>query len=63
MEVGESLEQAVAREILEEVGIEVRDITYLGSQPWPFPDSLMVGFTARYQAGEIVPSALPAWPV
>lgn len=55
VEPGESLEECVAREILEEVGIQVDDITYFGSQPWPFPDSLMVGFTARYVAGEIVP--------
>lgn len=57
VEPGESLEECVAREILEEVGIEVDEITYFGSQPWPFPDSLMVGFTARYVAGEIVPQA------
>ena len=37
----------------QEVGIDVTDIRYFGSQPWPFPDSLMVGFTARYAAGEI----------
>lgn len=46
VEAGESLEACVAREIREEVGIEVRDIRYLGSQPWPFPRSIMVGFTA-----------------
>ena len=55
VEVGESLEQAVAREIAEEVGITVGDLTYAGSQPWPFPHALMVGFTARYLAGEIAP--------
>jgi NAD+ diphosphatase len=43
----------VAREVREETGIEVRDIRYFGSQPWPFPDSLMIGFTARYAGGEI----------
>lgn len=53
VEPGESLEEAVAREIYEEVGIEVSDITYFGSQPWPFPHSLMIGFTARYAGGEI----------
>jgi NAD+ diphosphatase len=46
VEAGESLEACVAREIREEVGIEVADIRYLGSQPWPFPRSIMVGFTA-----------------
>lgn len=50
---GESLEDAVQREIEEESGIRVADIRYFGSQPWPFPDSLMVGFTARYDAGEL----------
>lgn len=43
---GESLEDAVRREVEEESGVRVRDIRYFGSQPWPFPDSLMVGFTA-----------------
>ncbi|WP_153398413.1 NAD(+) diphosphatase [Ornithinicoccus halotolerans] len=47
VEAGESLESAVAREVHEEVGIRVQDITYRGNQPWPFPASLMVGFTAR----------------
>ncbi len=47
VEAGESLEAAVVREIGEEVGLRVRDVTYLGSQPWPFPRSLMVGFAAR----------------
>jgi NAD+ diphosphatase len=46
VEAGESLEACVAREILEEVGIAVRDVRYLGSQPWPFPRSIMVGFAA-----------------
>jgi NAD+ diphosphatase len=55
VEVGESLEECVQREILEEVGVHVDQITYFGSQPWPFPDSLMVGFTANYLSGEIVP--------
>jgi NAD+ diphosphatase len=53
VEPGESLEEAVEREIREEVGIEVRDVTYFGSQPWPFPNSLMIGFTATYGRGEI----------
>lgn len=47
VEPGESLEAAVAREVFEEVGIAVRDIRYVASQPWPFPSSLMVGFVAR----------------
>jgi NAD+ diphosphatase len=46
VEAGESLEACVAREIFEEVGVSVRDIRYLGSQPWPFPRSLMIGFEA-----------------
>ncbi|WP_433683171.1 NAD(+) diphosphatase [Nocardia sp. CA-119907] len=46
VEAGESLERCVEREMLEEVGVQVRDITYLGSQPWPFPRSLMLGFSA-----------------
>jgi NAD+ diphosphatase len=47
VEPGESLEAAVRREVREEVGIDVDAVTYLGSQPWPFPSSLMLGFTAR----------------
>jgi NAD+ diphosphatase len=54
VEVGESLEAAVAREIHEEAGIAIADIRYFGSQPWPFTGSLMVGFTARWAAGDIV---------
>ncbi len=53
VEPGETLEEAVAREIREEVGIEVTEITYFGSQPWPYPNSLMVAFTCRYLSGEI----------
>ena len=53
VEPGENLEQCVAREIREEVGIEVKNIRYFGSQPWPFPDSLMLAFTAEYESGEI----------
>ncbi len=52
-EPGESLEECVAREVYEEVGIAVKNIRYFGSQPWPFPNSLMVGFTADYAGGEI----------
>jgi NAD+ diphosphatase len=53
VEAGESLEQTLAREVREEVAIEVTHIRYFGSQPWPFPHSLMVGFTADYASGEI----------
>jgi NAD+ diphosphatase len=53
VEPGESLEETVAREVREEVGLEVFDIRYFGSQPWPFPHSLMIGFTATYASGEI----------
>jgi len=53
VEPGESLEEAVARAVLEEVGVEVCDIRYFASQPWPFPSQLMVGFTARHLSGEI----------
>jgi NAD+ diphosphatase len=53
VEAGETLEEAVAREVREEAGIEVRDVRYFGSQPWPFPDSLMIGFTAHHASGEI----------
>ncbi len=53
VEAGESLEDAVAREIAEEVGLAVDELAYAGSQPWPFPHALMVAFTARHAAGEI----------
>ena len=53
VEPGETLEQCVKREIREEVGITVKDIRYFGSQPWPFPDSLMIAFTAEYAGGDI----------
>jgi NAD+ diphosphatase len=54
-EAGENLEATVAREIREEVNLEVRDIHYIASQPWPFPNSLMLGFSAHYASGEIRP--------
>jgi NAD+ diphosphatase len=53
VEPGETLEETVQREIEEEVGISVSNVRYFGSQPWPFPDSLMIGFTAKYESGEI----------
>jgi NAD+ diphosphatase len=53
VEPGETLEQAVAREVAEETGIAVEEVRYAGSQPWPFPSQLMVGFTARYAGGEL----------
>jgi NAD+ diphosphatase len=54
VEPGETFEECVAREVMEEVSIRVSNITYFGSQPWPFPDSLMVGFIAEYESGEII---------
>jgi NAD+ diphosphatase len=54
VESGENLEHAVQREVREETGIEITNIRYFGSEPWPFPDSLMIGFTADYAGGEIV---------
>lgn len=58
VEPGESLEGTVAREIMEEVGVEVRNIRYFGSQSWPFPCSLMLGFTAEWKSGELRPDGL-----
>jgi len=55
VEPGESLEECAHREVLEETGIRIKNVRYFGSQPWPFPNSLMVGFTAEYQDGEIRP--------
>jgi NAD+ diphosphatase len=57
-EAGESLEATVAREVREEVALEVRDIRYAASQPWPFPNSLMLGFTARYAGGTVHPDGV-----
>ncbi|MCR5288616.1 MAG: NAD(+) diphosphatase [Treponema sp.] len=53
VEVGETLEQCVYREIKEESGISVKNIIYRGSQGWPFPDQLMAGFTAEYDSGSL----------
>jgi NAD+ diphosphatase len=55
LEVGETLEQCVAREVKEETGIEVANIRYFGSQPWAFPSSMMMAFLADYQSGEVRP--------
>jgi len=53
VEIGESLEEAAIREVREEVGVEIGDLRYFGSQPWPFGRSLMVGYFGRYLGGEI----------
>jgi len=58
VEPGESFEDCVVREVEEEVGIRVRNVRYLGSQPWPFPDSLMVGFEADWESGELAPDGV-----
>jgi NAD+ diphosphatase len=53
VEPGETLEETVAREVQEEVNVEVCNIRYIDSQPWPFPHSLMIGFSAQYAGGDI----------
>ena len=58
VEPGEMLEDTVARETLEEVGVEVTNLQYFGSQPWPFPHSLMVAFTAEYAGREVKPDGV-----
>jgi NAD+ diphosphatase len=55
---GESLEECVMREVMEETGVAVSDVKYFKSQPWPFPSTLMVGFTASYSGGEIKPDGI-----
>jgi NAD+ diphosphatase len=54
VEPGETIEEAVRREVLEEVGVEITNLAYVASQPWPFPHSLMIGFTADWASGDIV---------
>ena len=54
LDFGESLEECAAREVREETGIEITDVSYVGSQNWPFPSQLMAGFVAQYAGGEIV---------
>lgn len=58
IEAGESAEQAVHREIMEEVGIKVKNVRYCFSQSWPFPHSFMIGFMAEYESGEITPDGV-----
>jgi len=53
VETGETLEEAVSREVAEETGLRIKNIRYFGSQPWPYPSGLMVGFTAEYDGGDI----------
>lgn len=53
MEAGESAESAVHREVFEETGIKIKNLVYRGSQSWPFPDQLMLGFTAEWESGEL----------
>lgn len=55
IEIGETPEQCVLREVKEETGITVKDIRYVGSQSWPFPDQLMLAYRAEYDSGEIIP--------
>jgi NAD+ diphosphatase len=53
VETGENLEEAIRREVKEEVGIEIKNPSYFGSQAWPFPDSLMIAFLVEYASGDI----------
>ena len=53
VETGETLEEALQREVMEETGCRIKNIQYFGSQPWPYPSNLMVGFTAEWDGGEL----------
>jgi NAD+ diphosphatase len=53
LEAGENVEQAIIREVMEEVGLKIKNLNYFGSQAWPFPHSLMLAFTAEYASGEL----------
>ena len=53
VETGETLEECVRREVMEETGLTISHIRYFASQPWPYPNGLMVGFTAQYESGEL----------
>ena len=53
LEPGESIEEAIHREVREEVGLEVKDLRYFASQSWPFPHALMIAFTAEYAGGQV----------
>ena len=52
-QAGESSEEAVRREVLEETGLHIKNLKYFGSQPWPYPSGIMIGFTADYESGNI----------
>lgn len=53
LEAGETLEECVHREVMEEVGLHIKNLKYFGSQPWPYPSGVMIGFTAEYESGTI----------
>ena len=53
LEAGETLEECVHREVMEEVGLHIKNLKYFGSQPWPYPSGVMIGFTAEYESGSI----------
>ncbi|HAK45905.1 MAG TPA: NAD(+) diphosphatase [Spirochaeta sp.] len=55
IEMGETIEETAKREVREEVGIEIENVEYISSQSWPFPDSLMLGLSAEYKSGDIIP--------
>jgi NAD+ diphosphatase len=54
LDMGECLEEAVVREVMEETGIRIKNLRYVGSQSWPFPSQLMAGYVADYDGGDIV---------